>query len=178
MHFGKAIAVNGAAGAAIALAAPALAQEARVRVVDVGAGLCVVAVVPGGHAMLYDAGRGQPLCRQAVQELVPGGRLDLVVLSHSDADHIRELPAILEDVDAAVIVHTGDPRGPLLDPIRRSIEAEGTRGAEIWNLSQRPVPIGHKFPVGAATATFIASNSSERHTRWYYRAGRCRRFPG
>lgn len=46
----------------------ASAEHAYIRVVDVGAGLCVVAVVPGGHAMLYDAGRGQPRCRNAVRE--------------------------------------------------------------------------------------------------------------
>lgn len=142
---------------------PAPTTDAYLRVVDVGAGLCVVIVVPGGHAMLYDAGRGGGVCRGAVAELVPGKKLDLIVLSHSDADHIREMRPILEDNEAAIIIHPGDPRGPTVDTMREAIDTEG---AVVWNLAKpttRPTP-GQRFAIGAATATFIAGWSDGNET--------------
>lgn len=158
-------------------AAPTAAQstDAVIRVVDIGAGLCVVATAPGG-AMLYDAGRGGTLCRDAVRAMVPGRRLDLVVLSHSDSDHVRELPAILGENTAAVIIHPGDPRGPTLDPVRQAIRAQGRNGAQIFNLTEidnpppsgpRPTPVrpGDSFGVGAARATFVAGWSNGNQTR-------------
>lgn len=151
-----------AAAAASPGTAEAQANAAYMRVVDVGAGLCVVLVVPGGHAMLYDAGRGQPRCANAVRDLVPSGALDLVVLSHSDADHIRELPAILERSRAAIIVHPGDPRGSLLVPIRAAIDREG---ADVWNLAVRPLLPGHRFRVGEANVTFVAGWSDGSQVR-------------
>ena len=151
--------------ALILLAAPvrATAQSAYLRVVDVGAGLCVIAVTPDGHAMLYDAGRGQPLCRQAVDEIVTSDVLDLVVLSHSDSDHVRELVAILNDNRARRIIHPGDPRGEILGPIREAIAEEP--GADVWNLSERPVAGGRRFRIGGATATFVAGWSDGEDTR-------------
>ncbi len=142
---------------------PLTAQEAYLRVVDVGAGLCVVAVTPEGHAMLYDAGRGTPRCRDAVRELVPDGRIDLLVLSHSDIDHVRETVAILADNEVATIIHPGDPRGPLLIPIRAAIDQEPD--ADVWNLTVRPVPFGKVFAVGSAKATFVAGWSDGHATQ-------------
>ena len=157
--------------------APAAAQstDAVIRVVDIGAGLCVVATAPGG-AMLYDAGRGGTLCRDAVRAMVPGRRLDLVVLSHSDVDHIRELPAILGENTAAVIIHPGDPRGPALDPVHQAIRDHQSNGARVFNLTEidnppssgpGPTPIrpGDSFAVGSARATFIAGWSNGNQTR-------------
>src|SRR4051794_30245721 len=76
--------------------AQTLSGDAVIRIVDIGPGLCAVATVPGGHGMLFDAGPpGATRCQQAVRELVPGRHLDLVVLSHSDKDHIGMVKAIL-----------------------------------------------------------------------------------
>jgi beta-lactamase superfamily II metal-dependent hydrolase len=88
------------AGLFILAASPAIAQpsagDAIVRVVDIGPGLCVVAAVPGGHGMVFDAGPpGATRCTAAVRELIPGRRLDLFVLSHSDSDHIGVVGPIL-----------------------------------------------------------------------------------
>ena len=151
-----------AIGLASVIAVPAIAQDARLRVVDVGAGLCVVATAPGDHAMVYDAGRGGDRCIRAVRELVPSKKIDLLVLSHSDSDHVRETVAILDENEVATIIHPGDPRGSSLVPIRRAITDEP--GADVWNLTQRKVPFGRSFQVGAATATFVASWSDAHET--------------
>lgn len=167
-------------------ASPAVAQttDAVVRVVDIGPGLCVVIAVPGGHGMLYDAGPpGGRRCVEAVRELVPGGRLDLVVLSHSDNDHVSMIPAILGErrdrrgnvspgeYFASTIIHPGDPRGPALVPVRAAIEHQRRRRAVVYNLLEidsppangpPPMPLrpGDSFAVGAGRATFIAGWSN------------------
>lgn len=149
--------------ATAATATPASAQETYMRVVDVGAGLCVVAVTPDHHAMIYDAGRGEARCRDAVRELVSSHKVDLLVLSHSDSDHVGATKAILEENEVATIIHPGDPRGPTVDAIRQVIAAEPN--AETWNLKLRPIPFGQQFQVGAATATFVAGWSDGQQTR-------------
>lgn len=155
----------GMAGSTPATAQPGpAASDAVLRVVDVGAGLCVVIVVPGGNAMLYDAGRGGDTCRNVVREMVPSGRLDLIVLSHSDADHIRDMRDILADNRVAAIIHPGDPRGPTVDTMRTAINAEG---AAVWNLADAATPPapGRRFSIGSGSATFVAGWSNGNDTR-------------
>jgi beta-lactamase superfamily II metal-dependent hydrolase len=174
-------------GLAFLAASPAIAQpsagDAIVRVVDIGPGLCVVAAVPGGHGMVFDAGpRGATRCTAAVRELIPGRRLDLFVLSHSDIDHIGMVGAILgrrpaphqtepENL-ATVILHPGDPRGSMVTTMRQTLTDQATLGACVYDLranNQPPAPCrrppagraaviapGDSFAVGAARATFVA----------------------
>ena len=150
---------------AIAATLPSLAnaQSAFVRVVDLGPGLCVIATTPDGHSMVYDTGHHTDHCRDAVRELVPSHVIDLLVLSHSDADHISGTRDILAENAVTTIIHPGDPRGPTLGPIRAAIAAEPA--ADIWNLTVRPIPFGHVFQIGSATATFVAGWSDGNQTR-------------
>ena len=75
----------------------ALQPEANavfVRVVDVGAGLCCVIQMPGNRFAIYDAGDGSA-ANGKIQELVPlGSALEMLVLSHSDSDHLGSVPFI------------------------------------------------------------------------------------
>ena len=73
-------------GVAIAMLVPtaSTAQDVVVR---------VVASMPGPHFMVYDAGDwrgpGSRACLEAVTDMIPeGSTIDLMVLSHSDADHL------------------------------------------------------------------------------------------
>lgn len=169
--------------AASQAAAQSSADDAVIRVVDIGPGLCVVAAVPGGHGMVFDAGpQGGVRCQAAVRELLPGRRLDLFVLSHSDIDHIGAVRAILgaqpapHQADrenlAAVIIHPGDPRGPAVTRMRVTLDEQATAGACVYDLhrnNQPPAPCrrppagrqavigpGDSFAIGAARATFVA----------------------
>lgn len=74
----------------LAIAAPGIAHDVHNSVVDVEPGLCVVAHVPGKHAMVYDTGSGRGGCLQAVRWLVREKVIDPMVLSHCDIDHIPE----------------------------------------------------------------------------------------
>lgn len=143
--------------------ASAQAEEFYLRVVDVGAGLCVVAIAPGDHAMVYDAGRGTQVCLSAVKELVPSGKIDLLILSHSDGDHIGAAAAILAANDVKVIIHPGDTRAEDLSNLRNAIATEPR--ADVWNMATRPVPFGKQLALGPATVTFIAGWSDGDQTR-------------
>jgi competence protein ComEC len=170
---------------ALLCAAPATAQttDAIVRIVDIGAGLCAVIDVPGGHGMLFDAGpAGATNCQAAVRELIPGRHLDLVVLSHSDADHIGMVRAILgpqaspnqaqRENLALTIIHPGDPRGVSVTRMRTTLSEQAALGSCVYDLraNNRPAPPcrvlsagrtvaiapGDSFPIGAGRATFVA----------------------
>ena len=63
-----------------------------IRVIDVGSGLACVVRMPGDFYMVYDAGHFSGQGKSAfegVQSVIPAGReIDLLVLSHSDSDHL------------------------------------------------------------------------------------------
>ncbi|MBC9035048.1 MBL fold metallo-hydrolase [Sphingomonas sp. JC676] len=123
----------------------ALAQPdgAYLRVVDVGNGLCVIARTPDGRVMLFDAGdwkypgrvSGQGYCIAALDEIAPHRPLDLVVLSHSDGDHIGELGYILKR-GALEIFHPGDAHRPNPDAtlIKQARNAIDHSGAVVHDL--------------------------------------------
>lgn len=75
----------------LALALPIEPDAVFVRVVDCGAGLATIVRMPGDHYMIYDAGHwtGQgSRSFNAFDDVIPdGAQIDLLVLSHSDADH-------------------------------------------------------------------------------------------
>lgn len=89
-------------------------KDAYVRVVDVGPGLCTVTEVPGDsrmHYMVYDAGHwDNDRCLLAVNEIVGKNEIDLMVLSHSDADHLSDAAEILVQYKVKHIIRTGMER--------------------------------------------------------------------
>jgi beta-lactamase superfamily II metal-dependent hydrolase len=88
------------------------------------------------------------------------------VLSHSDQDHINDLREIVTDQNPRIILHPGDDRrGTTLDDVRLAITEERRRGATELSLSETTVEPGRVFPVGAATATFIAGWDNGDKTR-------------
>jgi len=142
----------------IAFIATVRAQEAVIRVVDVGQGLCVVAAFPGGYDLLYDAGHWQSSqCRVAVNELVTDQRIEMVVISHSDADHLGELPEILDDVSVGLILWTGFEMNSNAWRDARDVIAQEVRdGASVINLGSYQIPPGEQILLGDATITFVA----------------------
>jgi competence protein ComEC len=127
-------------GVLAGVGAQAAAAEAQLRVVDVGNGLCVVGHTPDGHSFLYDAGDTGSQCLAAVKSLIPEPKIDVIVLSHSDADHIGELPAILDAKAVGVIVYPEDYHLELTQAMKgqiRAIDNEG--GAIVWSLKHKPL---------------------------------------
>ena len=137
---------------------PPSPEEALIRFVDVGPGLCVVGRFPDGQDLLYDAGHWVGSnCLNAVREIVTDSVIDLIVISHSDSDHLGELDEILDEFDAGIILHTGYER--TTDAWRNAnsaMQAQQARGATIINLAETPMQPGEVIGLGQADGVFIA----------------------
>jgi beta-lactamase superfamily II metal-dependent hydrolase len=146
--------------ALLSLPASARAQdEVRVRIVDVGPGLCTVTRIPGDSYMIYDAGHwvgGN--CIEAVRELVEGEIIHLMVISHSDSDHLGDAAAILEEYTVNHIVTTGYQRwdSGSWRAMNEAIGEEAKYGATVRNLGTAPLRPGEQIQLGDATVTFVA----------------------
>jgi beta-lactamase superfamily II metal-dependent hydrolase len=79
-------------------------------IMDVGQGLCVVVITPDGHSMVIDGGRSKSrMAERVIPYLKEHGveRVDYVVATNPDQDHIGGLEQLLEDM----------PVGAWVDPV-------------------------------------------------------------
>jgi competence protein ComEC len=144
--------------AGLALMAPALllpapappAGEAWVTVLDVGQGLAVL-VRTAGHALLYDAGPAFGAADSGERIVAPAltalgvQRLDALVLSHDDRDHIGGAVALLDRYDVPALRHSlpaGNPLLGLARAPRRCLGGEGWAwdGVRLEFLHPQPGP--------------------------------------
>lgn len=83
----------------------------EITVIDVGAGLCTVIKLPDGRFVLYDAGHyrgyGNTTYKQIQEVIPPGSTIELMVLSHTDADHIGAASQVIEGYRVRKVLHTG-----------------------------------------------------------------------
>ena len=145
-------------GGFVAMALDADPEDVYIGIVDVGPGLCAVVKVPGGHSMVFDAGHwnGKHFVK-AVQELIPANTIQLMVLSHSDADHWSDATAILGQKHVAQTILAGLPRE--LDAWTKLMGALGkevTEGASVMNLQTSELVPSTKLKLGPATVTLVA----------------------
>ncbi|MFI5217955.1 MAG: MBL fold metallo-hydrolase [Bacteroidia bacterium] len=83
----------------------------EVRVVDVGAGLCTLIKLPDNKYIVYDAGnKSNATMSQINQFIQPTDKIELMVLSHTDADHIGNAADILRNYTVKKVVWTGYDR--------------------------------------------------------------------
>ncbi len=133
--------------------------DVYVRVVDVGSGLCTITRAPDNHYMVYDAGHWNGnKCIEAAREIIGGEPIDLLVISHSDADHLGDAPDILEEFEVRKILRTGYERWDSRSWRRMNdaIAEEAKFGASVINLGTTNLPFGTDFEFGSAKLTFIA----------------------
>ncbi|MBI4719207.1 MAG: MBL fold metallo-hydrolase [Planctomycetes bacterium] len=139
-------------------------NDVLVRVADVGAGLCCVVQMPGSHYMVYDTGNWKDAgatCLSAVRELVPEEQsIDLMVLSHTDSDHLGAAADILEEYDVDRVLHTGARRyGKTAKTLKRTRAAIRAAVAEDdteeLNLRRTGDISGTRFQFGPATVTLV-----------------------
>ena len=106
---------------------------------EVGQGDSALIVTPTGKQVLVDGGPESESATAALTGPLPGGdrSLDLVVLTHLDADHSRGLLNVLDRYHvASVLVGMEDPDSAMYPQWQASIE----RGA----LLKIPVPAGYR----------------------------------
>ena len=89
-------------------------NDVFVRVIDCGAGLACVVKIPGKagdhHYLVYDTGHWNTDddVLMAVQRIVPDNEeIDVMVLSHSDSDHLGAADEILDTYTVHRVLRTG-----------------------------------------------------------------------
>ncbi len=138
-----------------------LEDEVFIRVVDVGAGECCVVKMPGNHYMVYDAGNytdGGERAADAVAALIPeGSEIDLMVLSHSDSDHLGAVDEICDRYKVKRIIHSGMVRTTATwVAANNAINSERDNdGCKDINLSHVEFPPGATYRFGDVFVTMV-----------------------
>jgi competence protein ComEC len=103
---------------------------------DVGQGDGAVIRTPGGHWVLVDAGprgEGTDAGRRVVAPFLARARvsrLDVMVISHAHADHVGGAPAVLDRVDAGLVLEPGElVADPVYGDFLAAVEQDGARWA-------------------------------------------------
>jgi competence protein ComEC len=98
----------------------ALRARLSVLFLDVGQGDAAVIRFPNGKTLLLDAGPRSPYTDAGMYTILPLlqrnriRRLDGILITHPDSDHLGGLPAILRNVDVGRIIHCGLAHGSAL----------------------------------------------------------------
>jgi len=76
---------------------------------DVGQGEATLIEGPGGQRVLIDGGPGGEVISAALDRALPfyDRRIDLVIATHPQADHVGGLPAVLDGYDVAAVLDSG-----------------------------------------------------------------------
>jgi beta-lactamase superfamily II metal-dependent hydrolase len=137
-------------------------EDVYIRIVDVGPGLCAIVRAPGDHFIVYDAGHwvGQH-CITAVRALIPTNIIDLLVISHSDADHLGDAARILEEKAVRQTLLAGEPRDTTSwKTLVAALASEVAEGGSVHNLQSVPLVPGSTIPLGEATLLLLLGGGS------------------
>ena len=133
-----------------------------VRVIDVGQGHSAVVRIPGAHFMVFDAGHPSgegSTAFDGIRDVIPlGSEIDLLVISHSDSDHLGAVKRITDAHRVKRIVHGGLERVQV-DAWKRAdaaIKSEQAAGAKVINLKYDELPPGATYRIGNAFVTFLS----------------------
>lgn len=146
---------------------------ALIRVVDTGPGLMCLIKVPYGSVYryaIYDAGNRQKaatILRAKLDEFIPrGSTIDLLVLSHSDADHVGMVPEIFDRYVVKRVIRPGISRTTATwNNAVQAISREA--GCDDINLGEDEVDVGSRFMVGATTFRFVCGFSEPPETAYW-----------
>ena len=129
---------NAMAAAAVVVVAGALVWVAiatrddgdrlTVTFLDVGQGDAILIEGPGGQRILVDGGPGGEALSGALGRQLPfhDRRIDLVVVTHPQADHIGGLPAALESYDVGALLDSAfETEWPFYEALVDAAEAAG-----------------------------------------------------
>lgn len=107
----------------------------HVHALDVGQGDAILVVSPSGRRMLVDGGPSPSAVLDGLgRRFAPWDRrLDIVVLTHPDADHVGGLPAVLDRYAvAAVVAPEVEHHTPDAQAWRAAVEVEAAAGALVF----------------------------------------------
>lgn len=135
-----------------------------VRVIDVGAGHAAVIQMPEGFHMVYDAGnftdKGKSALAGVQSVITEDEEIDLMVLSHSDADHLGAVDKILDSYTVRTIIRSGYFRDT--GTWRRAdaaIDEAEESGAEVIDLDRADLSPGTAYRFGDTLVTVVSGFS-------------------
>ena len=111
--------------------------------------------------MVYDTGRGGQTFEDGVSSIVPAGEdIDLLILRHTDSDHIGGADELLEEFRIKTIVRPGLRRGTdAWKAADAAITAEAAGGAEVRNLADSPLTVGEEIQFRETRVIFVSGFS-------------------
>jgi len=143
-------------------------ETVEVRVLDVGAGLCNLIKMPGNKYIIYDAGgnyntNGNRTVEQIKNFIPAGSEIELMVLSHTDADHIVAAGQVIREYKVKKLLWGGyersmiDAEQPTAAYQRIIAALQAMPNTININLNQRDSVItpGNHFTIGTTTITFL-----------------------
>ena len=140
----RSLVLIGGAAAAVLLAPVARAVGDRatvgIEVLDVGQGDAILLRSPGRRWLLVDAGPRSGEFDAGLRRILPVlrrrgiRRLEALVLTHPDLDHVGGAAAVLEGVRVGAVLDPGHPRGT--DAFIEALEAAGAVGTP-WSATAR-----------------------------------------
>ncbi|NIQ14292.1 MAG: MBL fold metallo-hydrolase, partial [Candidatus Dadabacteria bacterium] len=97
-------------------------------------------------------------CIKAVRDIVEGESIDLMIISHSDSDHLGDADDILSEYDVSNIVRPGFDRWDTANwkNFNEAVGKEAMYGATVINLATLPLDPGEAYVFGDATVTLVA----------------------
>lgn len=130
------------------------ASALRIHVLDVGQGDAIAIQGPEGRWILVDTGPGSG--ERLARELAVLGvrRLDLLVLSHPDLDHIGGAPYLLGNLPVGAVMGGGGVRGT-------RVFAEAAEAAAARGVPWRTVRAGEEWRLGALTLSIHHPTGTE-----------------
>ena len=133
-----------------------LLGEVKIHFIDVGQGDAVLIQSPSGQNVLYDGGRNDNDALGYLQDL---GilKLDLVIASHPDADHIGGLDAVVDFYAPALYMDNGVVA--TTQTYQNLLEAVQTAGSQLVE------PTGQTITLGDATLQIIPPPPDESLNR-------------
>jgi beta-lactamase superfamily II metal-dependent hydrolase len=143
-------------------------ENVEVRIVDVGGGQCNLIKLPGNKYVIYDAGHwdayGKRTLAQVEDYIAPGSTIELMVLSHTDGDHIGAAENIIRNYKVKKVLWTGYERSMIstaesTDAYTRlkTVLDNPPYALEDINLNERDSTItpGTQLTFGEASLTFL-----------------------
>jgi competence protein ComEC len=135
-----------------------------IRVLDVGPGLATLIKLPQNKFVIYDAGGNSETNTLAqIKEYIPvGSDVELMVISHTDEDHLVAAGKVIRDYKVKKVIWPGyersmistdDPTGAY-DIFLNSLNNSTTEKINLNELDSVIAP-GTNFKIGAATFTFL-----------------------
>ncbi len=115
------------------------AQELQIRFFDVGQGDAILITSPEGRRVLMDAGPNRWYVNDRLQALGVD-TLDLAVASHSHADHIAGMEAVLRGRRVRFYLDNGVPHTTAT--YQRTIAAVAASGAQYLQPTERTISLG------------------------------------